>query len=319
MDFKPAVEKIMTQNSPHLLVVGGNGFIGRHIVQYATALAWQVTSLALSSRPNSDASSSNVQNLLADISDANSLKKVLQNTSFTYVVNCGGYIDHSLFSQGGQKVFAAHFEGVLNLVKFLDRDVLKAFVNIGSSDEYGNAPAPQVETQREAPISPYSLGKAAATHFLQMLHRTEKFPASTLRLFLTYGPSQDQRRFLPQIISACLKNQSFPTSHGEQLRDFCFVQDTVEAVFAAFKSSAAQGEVINIASGQPVSIRQVIEKVQKLVGKGEPRFGEIAYRPGENMELYADISKAHQLLQWQPKVSLEQGLKKTIQWMREGL
>lgn len=304
---------VMTPRAQRLLVVGGNGFVGSHIVKQAISLGWQVTSL------NLKAGRTGTHAVVADIADRNALKTALSAKSFEYVVNCGGYIDHSLYFSGGRSVFDTHFGGVLNLVECVNRDVLRSFIAIGSSDEYGNAPAPQIETQREAPISPYSLGKAAATHFLQMLHRTENFPSTTLRLFLTYGPGQNDRRFLPQIIKGCFEDNTFSTSAGEQLRDFCFIQDTVDAVFATFESAAARGEVINIGSGQPVSIRQVIEMVQRLVGYGKPRFGEIAYRPGENMALYADISKAELLLDWQPKVTLESGLNKTIQWIRDQL
>jgi len=89
-----------------------------------------------------------------------------------------------LYSEGGRKHLEEHFTSLKNLIEILPRDHLKAFIQIGSSDEYGNAPAPQHEGLRESPISPYSIGKVAATHFLQMLHRTENFPATILRLFL---------------------------------------------------------------------------------------------------------------------------------------
>lgn len=303
----------MAERAIRILVVGGNGFIGRHIVRHAAELGWEVTSLSLQSPDNMPLRQ--VQAVAADIADRAALREKLGKAAFEYVVNCGGYVDHTLFAAGGRKVIDAHFGGVLNLVEMLDRDVLRAFVNIGSSDEYGSAPAPQAEDRREAPISPYSLGKVAATHFLQMLHRTENFPATTLRLFLTYGPEQGQRRFLPQIIHGCLKGEKFPTSAGEQLRDFCFIQDVVDAVFAVFAHPQAAGEVINVASGQPVSIRRVIETVMQLVGSGEPQFGKIAYRPGENMELYASIDKAKALLGWEPTVDIRSGLQKTIQWI----
>jgi nucleoside-diphosphate-sugar epimerase len=309
--------QVVTQTPMRLLVVGGNGFIGRHIVSHALGLGWQVTSLNLSQRHQGGEKSTAVRCVSGDITDSIALGEALGNTAYEYVVNCGGYIDHTLYLQGGRRILDTHFQGVLNLVESLDRNILQAFVNIGSSDEYGNSPAPQTETHREAPISPYSLGKVAATHFLEMLYRTEKFPAVTLRLFLTYGPGQDNRRFLPQIILGCLEGRSFPTSKGEQRRDFCYVEDTVSAVFAAFSSPMAKGQVVNVGSGQPVSIRQMIEIVRRLIGRGEPQYGEIAYRPGENMELYADISKAKALLGWEPKVSIETGLAKTIQWIRD--
>lgn len=306
----------MIQHTTRLLVVGGSGFIGRSVVDHAIGLGWDVTNLSLEQPPAGRVKVQRVRNVVADIVDGGSLRAALDGGSFEYVVNCSGFIDHSLFFCGGRKTLNTHFCGLLNLVDALNRDVLKTFVNIGSSDEYGAAPAPQMETQREAPISPYSLGKVASTHFLQMLHRTENFPSVTLRLFLTYGPGQDSRRFLPQIIKGCLEGRPFPTSAGQQLRDFCFIQDTVYAIFAALTSAAARGEVLNVGSGNPVSIRQMIETVRRLIGGGAPQFGEIAYRSGENMELYADISKAMLLLGWKPRVSLEDGLRETIQWIR---
>lgn len=300
-----------------ILVVGGRGFIGRHIVDRAVQLGWDVTSLNFSHHQSGMETTNAVRYLTVDIANKISLEKVLGLADFEYVVNCGGYIDHSSFFKDGRKIIDTHFIGVLNLVESLNRNVLKSFVNIGSSDEYGSCPAPQTELWRESPISPYSLAKVAASHFLQMLFRTESFPATTLRLFLTYGPGQDRNRFLPQIISGCLNDSTFATSEGEQLRDFCYIGDTVDAVFSVFESSKARGEIFNIASGKPVSIRQVINNVKSQIGKGNPKYGEIAYRKGENMALYANIEKAEKILGWKPKVTLDEGLSQTIKWYRD--
>jgi len=303
----------MTQPT-RLLVVGGTGFIGSHIVNRAVGLGWDVTSLSL--RDQDGPGPPSARAVSVDVADGGALREALGDAAFEYVVNCSGYVDHTLFFDGGRSVGDAHFQGVLNLAEALDRHALRAFLHIGSSDAYGITPAPQVETQREAPASPYAASKVAATHFLQMLHRAEKFPATILRLFLSYGPGQDDRRFLPQVILGCLEDRPFPTSRGEQLRDFCYVEDVVDAVMAALARPAVAGEGINIASGQPVSVREMIETVRQLVGRGKPQLGKLAYRPGENMELYADISKARTLLDWEPKVPLRVGLEKTIQWTR---
>ncbi len=296
-------------------MVGGTGFIGSHVVKHAVSLGWNVSSLSL--RSNSRDLAPDVRTITADVTRPLELKECLANGGFEYVVNCGGYIDHTNYFSGGRKLIDAHFDGVLNLLDTLDRHALKAFVNIGSSDEYGNNAAPQVEDQREAPISPYSSAKASLTHLLQMLYRTEVFPATTLRLFLVYGPGQDSRRFLPQIIKGCLDGRAFPTSLGEQLRDFCFVDDVVQAIFSALECEAAAGEVINIGSGKPVAIRETIELVRSIVGSGSPQYGKVAYRTGENMSLYPDISKARSVLQWKPSVDLRTGLVRTIDWYRE--
>ena len=133
-----------------------------------------------------------------------------------------------------------------------------------------------------------------------------------IRLFLVYGPGQDNNRFLPQIIQGCLSDKLFQTSAGEQLRDFCFIEDVSRGILMALTNNDVNGEVVNISSGNPVTIYEVIEKVQKKVGKGIPDFGKIPYRTGENMALYADISKAKRLMGWVPNVTLEEGLEKTV-------
>ena len=194
---------------------------------------------------------------------------------------------------------------------------LKRFVQIGSSDEYGNLSAPQTEDMRESPISSYSLGKLASTNLLQMLHITEGIPVVILRLFLVYGPEQDFDRFIPQIIKGCLSSSHFPASTGKQLRDFCYVDDVTNGILMALKNDKVNGEIINLASGKSISIREVVELVQKKIGLGRANFGKIPFRAGENMSLYADISKAHKVLKWRPVISIEEGIGRTIDYYKE--
>jgi UDP-glucose 4-epimerase len=226
------VEKM---NSPHLLVIGGTGFIGHHLLRASHQKDWKMTSVSLNPPPK-ERFIEDVCYLNFDMTDSNLVKKHLDK-EFDYVVNLGGYINHKLFKDGGRNIIDTHFITTQNLVEFLPRNKLKRFVQIGSSDEYGDAPAPQNENMREQPISPYSLAKVASTHFLQMLHRTENFPAVILRLFLTYGPGQDTRRFLPHIICSCLKDVTFPASFGGQLRDFCYIEDTIRAILQALQNA----------------------------------------------------------------------------------
>jgi nucleoside-diphosphate-sugar epimerase len=299
-------------NTPHLLVIGGTGFIGHHLLRASHQRGWQITSVSLNP-PSSERFVEGVRYLHFNLSDCGLVKSNLDE-DFDYVVNLGGYINHRLFREGGRDLIEMHFTTLQNLLEVLPRHKLKRFVQIGSSDEYGNAPAPQNEELREQPISPYSLAKVASTHFLQMLHQTENFPAVTLRFFLTYGPGQDTGRFLPQIIQGCLTDSTFPTSAGEQLRDFCYVDDTVRAILQALTVPEVEGEVFNVASGDPVSIRAIIEKICTLTGSGKPQYAKVPYRIGENMALYANVEKAKKILKWKASVNLDKGLRDTIDW-----
>jgi len=301
-----------------LLITGGTGFIGSSLAMHATKNGYCVTSLSRSA-PSKDEMIDDVKYIHVDVSDYAQLSEQLSQNCFEYVVNLSGDIDHSPFEKGGKKVYDVHAGGVENLVALLNRDTLKKFVQIGSSDEYGNHPAPQHERLEESPISPYSAGKVASTKLLQKLHATENFPVVILRLFLVYGPRQSNKRFLPQIIKGCLENKHFPASEGSQLRDFCFINDVVAGILLALESTDVDGEVFNLASGDPISIHDMIEKVQQYIGLGTPNYGEVPFRKGENQALVADITKAKELLNWSPTTSTDDGIRKTVNAYRSSL
>jgi len=301
-----------------VLVAGGRGFIGKHLVNALDKAGSLVTTISITESSEVE-ERDRVEHLSADISDASALARVLGRQIFDYVFNLSGYIDHSPFLRGGIETIRAQYVGVLNLLHLVYRPQLKRFVHIGSSDEYGNAAAPQVEEFREAPIAPYSAAKAGITHLIQTLAKTESFPGVVARLFLVYGPGQGPQRFIPKIIKGCLEDSTFPTSLGEQLRDFCYIEDVVEGLILSAVAPKASGKVINIASGQAVSIRNVIEKIVELIGKGRADFGAVPYRSGESMKLYADTRQACELLAWKAGTSLEEGLKKTIAWYQRRL
>lgn len=299
--------------SESVLIVGGSGFIGKNLAIQSVRSGYKTTVLSLNEVSDQN-KIPGIHYCNADLSEIDNLKKILSDMQFHYVVNLAGYIDHSRFLDRDNNLLNTHFLGLINLLHSLNIDKLKRFIQIGSSDEYGLQCAPQNENMRESPISTYSAAKVAATHFLQMLYKTESFPVVILRLFLVYGPGQDDKRFLPQVIKGCLSDKIFPTSAGEQLRDFTYIDDICRGILLALTSDDVCGEVINLASGKPISIRDVIRLVQTKISKGSPIFGEIPYRSSENMELFADTEKSKQLLNWEPEVDIYAGLDNTIEY-----
>ena len=294
-----------------ILVVGGTGFIGYHVIQEAQKKKWKITSISLK-KPNKNRYLKRVKYLLVNWINYKSLKKKITG-DFDYVVNAGGYGKHMSFNEGGDEIFNSHYNGLLNLIKIIPRRKLKRFIQIGSSAEYGEAPAPQNEDFHCSPSSPYGLAKFAGTSLLKTLYSSQKYPAVILRFFSVYGPKQDKNRVLPQIIDGCLKNKKFPVSKGNQYRDFCSVNDVVNAIFLSLNSKKVVGEIVNIGSGKPKKIKTVVKLVRKLIGKGKPQFGKIKYRENENMKLFPSIQKARTKLKWKPKTSFIRGLKITIE------
>tara|TARA_Y100000991_G_scaffold176632_1_gene138740 strand:+ start:273 stop:1184 length:912 start_codon:yes stop_codon:yes gene_type:complete len=299
-----------------ILILGGSGFIGSHLTKKCRDLGLECYSISINNN-KLIRNFENVNYYKIDLSDFESTKELISNKEFSYIVNLSGYIDHRSFFNGGLDVFNSHFYSLINVLRCVKLESIKKIIHIGSSDEYGNITSPQNESLRESPISGYSLAKLSCTNLLQMLHRTENLPVIVLRLFLVYGEGQSEERFIPQVIKGCLENKKFPVSEGTQIRDFCHVDDVVEGIIASLQSSRqAFGNIINIASGKPVEVKSVINKILKLVGSGNPQFGLIPFRKDENMSLYADINKAKKLLDWQPKVNMSEGLNRTIKFYK---
>ena len=107
---------------------------------------------------------------------------------------------------------------------------------------------------------------------------------------------------------------SFNCSHGNQLRDFIHVDDVVKSIFKVLNYKKSNGEIFNIGSGKGVKVKKVIKRICKIIGSGKPQFGKIRIRKDEISKLYPNISKARKILRWRPKIKLNIGLKKTINY-----
>lgn len=293
-----------------LLIIGGSGFIGGHLADRSLSLGYKVDIISLNKKKNKNANKK-IKFINLDLGNLNQVKK-LNKLDYDYVVNLGGYIDHSNYSSKGNIIIDTHFNSIRIIIQKLLNTKIKRFIQIGSSDEYGFNKSPQSEIMREDPVSPYSFAKTATTHFLKMLHKTENFPCVILRFFLVYGPRQNIDRLLPQVIKGCIEDKKFKTSEGNQLRDFCHVDDIIIAILSTFDKDKINGKIINIGSGQPTKIKTVIKLIKKIINKGNPVYGSFKSKKIENKSLYPKITLAKKLLGWSPKIKLEDGLKNTI-------
>ena len=304
----------MVRNSK-ILVAGGTGFIGSNLILELVSKGNEV--ISLSNCHNKKKSIDNVVYISHDLTKPLKEKDVELFSDVDYVVNCSGYIDHRDFLNGGKEVFNNHFESLYMLTNLAIKINAKALIHLGSSDEYGDENSPLNESIRESPISPYALAKLTSTHFLQQCYNQEILNTVTIRPFLVYGEGQNKQRLLPYLIDNCLNDREFKVSLGEQTRDYLYIKDFNSALIKSLNNDNAYGEVINIASGIPISIREVIETVRDIIGKGKPIFGGLDYRKGESMELYANIDKAKKILNWEPKYEFKAALEKVISWYKE--
>ena len=271
---------------------------------------WIVHSLS-KSKPRKKRRIKGVKYIICDVRKLNAIKFKLDNY-YDYIVNLSGYVDHSK----NKSIIATHFQGCKNLVFNFKNNKPRKFVQIGSSIEYGKQKSPQKETSLKKidTLSVYGNAKLKSTLFLLSLYNKEYFPTTVLRLYLAYGPNQDNNRIIPYVISNSLKGKKFNCSPGNQFRDFTYIDDVINAIYKTLKSKKSNGELINIGFGKPNKIKDVIQKIVKYIGKGEPIFSKLKIRNDEPKNLYPNIKKAKRILNWSPKINLRNGIKKTIKF-----
>jgi len=201
---------------------------------------------------------------------------------------------------------------------------LKRIVYAASSAAYGDTPTlPKHEGMLPNPISPYAVTKLTGEYYLQCFNKAYGMPTVSLRYFNVFGPRQDPTSqysgVLAKFITAMLRGEQ-PTIYGdgEQSRDFTSVEDVVSANLLACTAPAEKvgGRVLNIACGRRVSLKETFQILKKITGySGEPAYGP--ERAGDIKHSLADISLAQELLGYQPRVSFEDGLRRTVDWYRQ--
>jgi len=199
---------------------------------------------------------------------------------------------------------------------------VKRFVYAASSSAYGDTPTlPKVETMPPSPLSPYAVGKLVGEYYCSVFSQVFGLETISLRYFNVFGPQQDPASqyaaAIPAFVAAILKGQP-PTIYGdgEQSRDFTYVDNVVDANLLAARAKRTNGQVINIACGQAVTVNEIIAMINKLLGKNvKPKY--VAPRPGDVKHSLADITAAKKLIGFTPSIQFEDGLRKAINWYRE--
>jgi nucleoside-diphosphate-sugar epimerase len=172
------------------------------------------------------------------------------------------------------------------------------------------------EGEEPAPEDAYGASKAGATLWCRAIAASRKLPTVTLRLFSPYGPWDDPVRLIPTAARAFLDGCSPRLASPSGARDFVHIDDVVDACLLAATVPSAAGEIINVGSGRQATPGEVVDILSRLVpGAPPPFWGAISPRPGPSVWV-ADIRKARRILGWEPKVPLEEGLRQTVEWMR---
>lgn len=300
-----------------ILITGAGGFIGRHLVSALSGLDIELYSIDFKEMVYNFSGTE----YIGKLEDSSFLKSSIKDIQPDIVFHLAAKKARVYSIDDFFQAIETNLVGSLNLFSALNEVASpESIVVLGTAEEYGRGAAPYNENMREAPVSSYSFSKTCMTHLCQVLHDLYKLPFVILRPTVAYGPFQNEEMFLPALINSLLRGNEFSMTAGEQTRDFIYVDDLVEAMLSAANSKRAIGEVINVGSASPVTIRELASRVQTLIGKeGLLGFGKREYRKGEIMNYSIDNSKAVNLLDWNPNISLDEGLKRTIDFYSRNL
>jgi nucleoside-diphosphate-sugar epimerase len=200
---------------------------------------------------------------------------------------------------------------------------VERIVHTSTSEVYGTAR--YVPIDEEHPLqgqSPYSASKIAADKMAEAFHRSFDLPVATIRPFNTYGPRQSARAVVPTTVTQLLNGAEVALGNLSPTRDFTYVSDTVEAFIRIADCPAAVGRVVNIGSGREIAIGDLVERIERIVNREATVTREeqrVRPQASEVERLCADAGLARALFEWEPAVSLDQGLATTIEWIAQNI
>ncbi len=322
------LEEIKGKN---VFVTGADGFIGSHLVEKLVKQGANVRALVYYNSWNNlgwlaDIPGQIIENLeivRGDVRDAEFIRKYIAGCEYVFHLSSLIAIPYSYYAP--RSYIDTNVTGALNVLQGCrESDVLARLLHVSTSEVYGTAQyVPIDELHPLVGQSPYSASKIAADKLAESYHKSFKLPVVTARPFNTFGPRQTARAVIPTIISQlCSGVDTLKLGALTPTRDFNFVKDTVQGMINLALCPAAEGETVNIGTGQEWSIQQTAEMIMDYMGKHiqiDCEEQRIRPKDSEVNRLLAETSKMYKLTSWKSEYNFEDGLKQTIEWIEKNI
>ena len=320
--------KTETQNfdwaDKRVLLTGAGGFIGSHLTEALLSKGATVRALTHYNSRNDPGFLSphiprrRLEIVAGDICDLDAVRRAAQDTEVIFHLAALVGIPYSY--EHVHQVVEVNTIGTLNVLTAARENRVQRVVHTSTSEVYGTArTVPISETHPKQPQSPYSASKIAADALALTHHFSFGLPVAICRPFNTYGPRQSDRAVIPALIAQALHKETVTLGNLAPTRDFTFVSDTVNGFIKVAEAEACIGQEINLGTGTEISIGDLARKIITLVGRDvNVKCAEERMRPAasEVQRLCSDNSKARELAGWAPVVSLDEGLRATLNWVR---
>jgi len=301
------------------LVTGASGFIGSmlvrrlvnehnkvHLILRSQSKPWRIDKLL-------DKVKIHISDL-SQVSDLISIMKEVKPNIIYHLATNGAYS----YQKDADQIIKTNIVGTWNLLQACNSIGYDLFVNTGSSSEYGFKQYAMRETDLLEPASYYAVTKCSQTLLCSHIAREEKRPIVTMRPFSVYGPYEEPKRFIPTLMNALFLHTKMNLVAPDIARDYIYIDDIVDAYLRIDELKKSPGEYFNIGTGIQSSIKDVVDSAVMVTGRTTKfQWGRMKNRKWDTKAWVADISKAKILLKWTPKISLEEGLKKTWEWFQK--
>ena len=305
------------------LITGGAGFIGSHIASSLINSGARVRildDLSTGHRENLDEIGGDVDFIEGSVADEALLNKALDGVELVFHEAAIPSVPRSV--EAPRQTHIASVDGTFSLLVAARDQKVRRVVYAASSSAYGDQPTlPKSEQMLPDPLSPYAVAKLVGEYYCQVFTRVYGLETVSLRYFNVFGPRQDPGSqysgVVSRFISALLSDER-PVIYGdgEQSRDFTYIENVVYANLSAAEAPDAAGKVINVANGERITLNQLLAELKELTGKQDVTVEYLEPRVGDVRHSLADITMARELLGYESRVDLREGLKRTIDWWK---
>ncbi|OGI61648.1 MAG: hypothetical protein A2W18_15155 [Candidatus Muproteobacteria bacterium RBG_16_60_9] len=289
------------------LVTGAAGFIGSALCRALNTAGATVHGVSRSPRE----SDRNMRWWQCDMLEVNDVRRIVSEAQPDVVFHLASQVTGLRSVDAVLPIFQANLVTTVNLLSALVGSGCERVVLTGSLEE------PELDETAPVPCSPYAAAKFAAGVYGRMFHGLYNLPVVILKLFMVYGPAQqDVKKLIPYVTLSLLRGCAPDLSSGTREIDWVYVDDVVGAYLSAATAKGAVGHTIDIGSGSLVSARTIVEQLVEMINPRIcPKFGAIPERPMEQVRV-AKLAQAATLLDWKPRIQLREGLQRTVSWYR---
>jgi nucleoside-diphosphate-sugar epimerase len=307
-----------------VLVTGGAGFIGSHIAQWLAARGARVRvidDLSTGHRENLEEINGEIDFQQASLADEGALRRALEDVELVFHEAAIPSVPRSV--KNPVETHVACVDATFSLLNAARSSGVRRIVYAASSSAYGDQPTlPKDEEMRPDPLSPYAVAKLVGEYYCQVFTRAYNLETVCLRYFNVFGPRQDPSSeysgVISRFISALLSNERpIIYGDGEQSRDFTYIADVVAANMRAAETTTGVGQVINFARGERTTLNQLLNILKSITGRSDAEAEYREPRMGDVRHSLADITRAREMLGYEPQTSLEEGLRLTIEWWKQ--